>query len=587
MLGRSTSINESAARASRKPLDRWDALVAAGLGVSYLTLLLGSVKNLGYARDEGFYFQAAATLERWLDVFSEHGTEAFARPLVDPYFSVNHEHPVLMKFLFALSHRFLHERWGIFEEAGTAYRFPGMMMAVLAVVVVYLWGREIRGPVAGVVSALLFALMPRVFFHAHLACFDVPVAAMWLTTAYVYFRSFGRGVGWAIGAGVLYGLLLDTKHNSWLLPFALVAHLVALRLLERWHGIGRRGPLVPWALLALVGVGPLVFYALWPWIWFDTFERLAEYARFHLGHEYYNMEFLGETYWKPPMPRLYAWVMTAATVPGITLLLFVVGALDTARHALGRHVSRVTNFLARFTKKEVANLEVPLDGERLGADLLWVICLLVSYAPWLSSTTPIFGGTKHWITAYPFLCLLAGHGFSLVAERVLSLATALRERWRGRDAVVRGAVAFACLLGPLVMTLHSHPWGLTFYTPLVGGAPGAASLGLNRTFWGYTTGVLTGELNARSDRPGYVYVHDTALQSWEMLERDGRVSDRFRGSLAIHGSRLSLYHHEPHMRRVEHQVWVDYGTRSPAVMGAYDGVPVTWFYERPRPGPAQ
>ncbi len=556
------SITESS-EPKRHSFDRFDALIATCLGGGYLGLLLGSVRNLGYARDEGFYFHAARTLEAWMNVFGEIGSQAFRQSVLDPYFAVNREHPLLMKLLFALSHRFLHERWGIFAEAGTAYRFPGMVMGVLAVVVVYLWGREIRGRLAGAVSALLFAFMPHVFFHAHLACFDVPVAAMWLTTAYVYFRSLGRGPGWAVAAGVLYGLLLDTKHNSWLLPFALVAHLVALRVMERWHGLPRRGPFVPWAFPALLVLGPLVFYALWPWIWFDTFARLGEYARFHLGHEYYNMEFLGQTYWKPPMPRSYAWVMTLATVPGITLVLFGIGVFDSVRHALGRYQAHP-------------------NVDRLAADSLWLIGLLVSYAPWLSSATPIFGGTKHWITAYPFLCLLAGNGFALVVERIASLTASLKiKTWNVRPDVVTGAVAVACLAGPLAMTLHSHPWGLTFYTPLVGGAPGAASLGLNRTFWGYTTGALEAALAERSERGGTVYVHDTAMQSWEMLEHDGRVSENFRGTLAIHASRLALYHHEPHMRRVEYEIWVDYGTRAPVAMGVYDGVPVTWLYERP------
>jgi hypothetical protein len=566
----------------RAGLDRWDALVATVLGGSYLALLLATVGPLGYARDEGFYFHAARTFQGWLDIFSERGSGALGRAVIDPYFAVNHEHPLLMKALFGLSHRFLHERWGVFDEAGTAYRFPGMAMGVLAVVVVYLWGREMRGRVAGAISALLFALMPRVFYHAHLACFDVPVAAMWLTTTWVYFRSLGRGPGWAIAAGVLYGLLLDTKHNSWLLPFALAAHLVALRVLERVHGFARRGPLIPYALPALLVIGPLVFYALWPWIWFDTSERLAEYARFHLGHEYYNMEFLGTTYWKPPMPRLYAWVMTLATVPGITLLLFGIGLFDSARNALGRHATRVGEWLAKRTRLGAGGSFEP-DAHRLSADLLWLVCLLVSYAPWLRDSTPIFGGTKHWITAYPFLSLLAGHGFAVAADRVLSLVASIKRSWAERSPFVRAGLALACLSGPLVMTLHSHPWGLTFYTPLVGGAPGAASLGLNRTFWGYTTGALTEELNARADRPASVYVHDTALQSWEMLVRDGRIDPKLRGSLAIHGSRLALYHHEPHMRRVEYEIWVDYGTRAPVAMGVYDGVPVTWLYERPRP----
>ena len=51
------------------------------------------------------------------------------------------------------------------------------------------------------------------------------------------------------------------------------------------------------------------------------------------------MEFLGETYWKPPMPRLYAWVMTVATVPAITLVLFGIGCFDSVRHALGRYAA--------------------------------------------------------------------------------------------------------------------------------------------------------------------------------------------------------------------------------------------------------
>jgi hypothetical protein len=49
-------------RSARK-LDRLDFLLAAGLFMTYLALLLATVKDLGYARDEGFYFQAARSYE--------------------------------------------------------------------------------------------------------------------------------------------------------------------------------------------------------------------------------------------------------------------------------------------------------------------------------------------------------------------------------------------------------------------------------------------------------------------------------------------------------------------------------------------
>src|SRR5690606_27151359 len=86
-------------------------------------------------------------------------------------------------------------------------------------------------------------------------------------------------------------------------------------------------PRLPVVLPLMAVVGPLVFYALWPWIWHDTVDRFQDYVRFHTKHVFYNMEFLGQTYFRPPFPRAYAWVMTATTVPAVTLSLFALGAL--------------------------------------------------------------------------------------------------------------------------------------------------------------------------------------------------------------------------------------------------------------------
>ncbi|HEY0464216.1 MAG TPA: hypothetical protein VGC79_08410, partial [Polyangiaceae bacterium] len=277
-----------------------------------------------------------------------------------------------------------------------------------------------------------------------------------------------------------------------------------------------------------------------------TLPRLRDYANFHLQHEYYNMEFLGQTYWKPPMPRLYAWVMTLATVPGVTLLLFALG------------------LAASWWRRSQPS-----------TPLLWLLCLLMCYAPWWSNTTPIFGGTKHWMTAYPFLCLFAGSGFAFAAARIAELVAG--KSWA---SAAPAALAISVLLGPLCMTLHSTPWGLSFYTPLVGGAPGAASLGLNRSFWGYTTGAMQGEINQRAAPRAQVFVHDTALASWEMLRLDHRVRSDLRGGLSIPPSSLALFHFEPHMRRVEYQTWVEYGHDSPSAIKTYDGVPIVWLYTR-------
>jgi hypothetical protein len=380
------------------------------------------------------------------------------------------------------------------------------------------------------------------------------VCALWLATSYVYVRSLtSTRRAWVVGAGVLFGLMLDTKHNSWIFPFALAAHFLLTQALPLWRDWREKRPFwrrLPRAWLSMLLLGPVLFYALWPWLWRDTSARLLEYVRFHTGHEYYNMEFLGRTYFEPPMPPGYAWLMTAATVPLVTLTLAVVGAVTAVRKARQKAEPHRADYA------------------------FWAVSLVLSYAPWLSPNTPIFGGTKHWMTAYPFLCLFAGLGFVAVCQALTTVAPLL-----SRPLLVGACV----LVGPLAMTAHSHPFGLSAYTPLVGGAPGAASLGLNRTFWGYTTQSLAPFINQRAPRRGTVYVHDTALQSFAMFQEDGRLRRDLRGSLDIAASDVALYHHEPHMSRVEHQIWATYGSIAPDAIAAFDGVPIAWAYARDKP----
>jgi hypothetical protein len=145
-------------------------------------------------------------------------------------------------------------------------------------------------------------------------------------------------------------------------------------------------------------------------------------------------------------------------------------------------------------------------------------------------------------------------------------------------------IGFAVIAGvfgaPLVETLHAHPWGLTGYVPLVGGAVGAANLGLNRSFWGYTTGSVVDVLNESVRRGGAVYIHDTAWESWRMLQRDGRIRSDIRGVGSPAGADAALYHHEQHMAGVEYQTWVALGTTTPAAVRGLDGVPIVMVYLR-------
>ena len=537
-------------------LSRADALIALGLGALYVLLLVKTAGAQGYARDEGFYFGAAEAYAGWFERLFRAPSEALTRPVIDGAWTANHEHPALVKSLFSLSWMFLHKRFHLFAEEGTSFRFPGMCFAGMAVALLYAWGTEAKDRRVGAMAALLFALVPTTFYHAHLDCFDVPIAAMWLLVAYCYWKSLAHGgVGWAIVTGIAFGLCLDTKHNSWFLPFAVVAHALLSRSggLLRDLAVGRLR--MPLALVAMAVLAPLVFVLGWPWLWYDTAARFAGYVRFHTGHDYYNMEFLGQTYFQPPFPRGYAWLMTLATIPVVSLVLFATGV----------------------GKSGWERVVMPARGERAPEDLasvelLWALSVIVNYGPWLSRGTPIFGGTKHWLCAYPFMMLFAGLGFAWVCDQLAAWA-----KGPARRAVVP-ATAAAILGAPLVETLRVHPWGLSAYTPLVGGTPGAASLGLNRGFWGYTTGSVVDVLNEHVPPGGSVYVHDTAWESFRMLQRDGRLRKDIRGSGTPAGADAALYHHEQHMEGVEYQIWIAMGTTVPIAVRGLDGVPIVWVY---------
>jgi hypothetical protein len=574
--------------------EHWlDALLTWGLGLGYLVVLLVTAQQLGYSRDEGFYFQAANDYGRWFKILLSDPQQAIQKATVNQFWDSNHEHPALIKSLFWASHEWLRGQ-PLITDHGTAYRFPAMALSAICVSVIYAWGRRLingaEGRILGVIAAVSFGFLPQVFYHAHLACFDMPVTAMWVITTYAYWRSTLKASWfWPIATAVLYGLLLNTKHNSWILPGALFLHLIGDRVLG-FRGVRLTRLGVPASWFTTLLIAPLVFVGTWPWIWFNTYKRLQQYVEFHTGHVYYNMEFLGQTYFKAPMPRLYPWLMTVATVPTILLALFLIGLVVFGQTGLWPGVRWRVRWLKQQAlaligwlqrRKEAASPapEPVFDDEHRHAGstlLLWATCILASYAPWVTKTAPIFGGTKHWLTAYPFLCLFAGFAFVTVQRMARELP--LMARVRNTVSAFAGA---GVVLVPVVIALGAHPWGLAAYVPLVGGAPGAASLGLNRSFWGYTTASIAPYLNDNAATGARVFIHDTAGQSWQMMAKDKVLRRDLQPWYSVHGSDWAIYHHEQHMSRVEFMTWVDYGTVTPAKIGSYDGVPVVWVYQRP------
>ncbi len=536
-----------------RALTRRDHLIGVALCVGYVALLVATAQDLAMSRDESFYVHAAKSYGGWISQFLSDPLMAMSRERIDRAWAYNWEHPAWMKLSFAWS--WLAQRHlGLFPSESLAFRFPGMLTAGLLLWLIYAWGAAVMRRPGALFAALAFALMPRVFYHSHLACFDIPITFFVTLTAYTYWRALADR-RWVPFVGLTFGLALATKHNSWMLPGIFLIHFAWVRLDQsRANRLERSS--IAW-LPSMLVIGPLTLIGTWPWLWHDTWGRLLSYVTFHLRHVHYTYQYLGVSYFEPPLPASAPFVMTLFTVSLTVLALALLGLYDQ-RQGL-RPWWRVR----------------PGDTTGLRTDVLWLGCMVAPLLAVALPSSPIFGGTKHWVAAYPFVALFAGWGLLAITERA-ELQVWMGRRWPS------WALAVLCLLPSAVETAHSHPFGLSHYTPVAGGVPGAADLGMNRQFWGFTTGSLANWITVKLPDGGSVWTCDTTAGAWAMMQRDGLIPANVRAASSIGAADLALVHHEAHFGEVDYQAWVAYGSAQPIFVLRYDGVPIISVYENPR-----
>ena len=578
-----------------KPLEpkRRDYLLALMLWAVSAALLGWAQQDQGVARDEGTYFRAAEAYWGWFDELAlnfngGHPEHSLSAGSIARHWRSNNEHPALIKALFALSWRAFHERkrqqrpfktLALLSEIA-AFRLPAWILTGLGVALLYLFGLRIAGRVAGISAALLYLSMPRVFFHGQLACFDTAITSMWLLVTYGYFRSLSSTT-WGILTGVFFGLALATKHNAWFLPAILLVHY----LLVVWPDISLRPfhpPRVALCFVAMAILGPLIFVGHWPWLWFDTWDHIVGYFRFHLHHSYYNMEYLGQNWGKPPLPISYPFGMLLFTLPTVTLVLCLVGIGSYARAPvllkmsqwLGRPPPRLDDpfrFPARRSWRRPGEGLNPRLGTLLSLNAL--IPLVIIALP----QTPIFGGTKHFMPAFPFIALLAGVSVQALCARLSAASSKLAR-------AVALALPAAVALPGAANTVLTHPFGLSQYNALAGGPAGGADLGLNRQFWGYAPRQLLPWINDRLPDNARVYWHDVSPDAHRAYIHDGllRQDIRYTGleRPAIDGSDYAMVVHELHFNKYDYWIWDSYGRADPVQVLALDGVPLVSLYAR-------
>ncbi len=502
-----------------------------------------------------------------------------------------------------------------------ALRLPAIVLFALLVASVYLFGAVAIGRTGALFAAVALAANPRVFFHAHLAAFDVPVTAFVFWTVWAWWASLRTRRAGPL-AGVVWGLALLTKHNAFFVPVGLAFQWVVDRLGSRDTGgpswLRARLPVVAAgalaaglavffiagthrAGLALAGVlitagivlrprasvaprlpratwwmavlGPALFVGLWPRLWYDTWAHLRWYFAFHLHHVHYTQVYFGRVLGYPPFPT---WLPFA--LAGLTQPLPVVAAVAAG----------VALLAARFVGLS-PRPSLGLAPARRGWDLgtLLLVHALYPIAVIALPNTPIFGGTKHWLHGWPFALLAGGVAVQWAAD---ALASAFRRAAPRRAAL---AALLAALLVPgVVATAHCPADGTAWYNALAGGPPGAAAMDMQRQFWGASTLHALPVLDERVPRGATVYFHKCVRDAWSLYRRDGalRQDIRYDGDIfdfgaieaRIRRTPYAVFHHQQDHSMYELAIWRAYGVHTPVWQFSLDGVPIVSVYRNPR-----
>jgi hypothetical protein len=608
---------------SRAP-DRTDRRIALGLFLGAFALLWATEAAVGFVRDESVYFAAGEQVARWLRLLFQMPGRAVSDAVTTQAFDFNHEHPLGMKLLFGLSWQLFHETLGLLRPA-TASRLPAFALAASIPALLHAWGSVLFGRRAGLFAALCFLAVPRHFFHAHLACFDMPVAAAWLWVVYAFWRA-ETDARWWLWTGLLWGAALAIKHNALFLPPVLLPFVIAralrasagkpaARALLEQAGLTVAGAaallgvlvlvLTPqglirgWALLspptAVVGLlaaalcvlgvrlrrtdratfqavaplgamalaGPAILYAVWPWLWYHPVDRFAAYLEFHATHVHYAWMYLGTVLREPPFPLTYVLVVTALTLPVSLLAPMGVGLFSVGLRSLAALRPAWRARIAPATASHV------LVGVNALASLV-----LISLPD-----VPHFGGVKHWLPSMPFLALLAGREVQRGGDALAAwLGPHLR---RVPPAAVTPLLGALLLLPAVTLTAHVHPYGTSAYGELAGGVPGAASLGMQRQYWSNNvTGVL-GWINANAPRGARLWLHEVNGLSFRDYQRNGMLRPDVQMVNGPGDADVAAVQYHQEFREQEIAVWQAFGTTRP-VAGLYiDETPQVIVYRRP------
>ncbi len=418
-------------------------LVCILLGFTTLFTITSTTGPIGWTSDEVYYFLSSELIIEWFAalssaVFSGGVDHVLSQGVIDAYWlwDMQHNpHPPFYKILTALTLALFKNHLGEFA----AYRLASALLCSVLTVFLFITLQKKYGVLAGCYASLAFFLMPRVFGHAHFGATEMPLMTFWFLSYWAFWRGL-KLVSGSILLSVFVGWALATKFTGILVPGAFILWTLLYREKKALRNI-----------VCVFTLAPLVALLVNPGWWYDPVDKILNFIAISTSREEtipIGTYFLGKTYAFSP-PWMYAPVISALTVPAVTLFSFFAGLLAIS--------------LRKQHRKYI---------------ILFALNIAVMLGVAMLPNAPIHDGVRQFIYLFPFVALLAGIGFHAITNIIISRITS------GTAKKIITACMLCIVAGyQFFQVIKTHPYELSYYNELAGGIRGAHRLGMETTYW--------------------------------------------------------------------------------------------------------
>jgi 4-amino-4-deoxy-L-arabinose transferase-like glycosyltransferase len=394
-----------------------------------------------------------------------------------------------------------------------------------------------RGVWSGALGAGSLVLSPQLFAMGHYAHYDAPLTCLWVGSILAFagaaIPASGAATGdrhsprwtWVIFFGILAGAAAGTKITGWLLPLPFLVWTALHR--------DRRGALT----LAVGGlVAAATVYAVTPPWWHSPWDGLITFLSSNLArgkNAPMPVQFLGKVYVSPnqSLPWYNTLVWTVAASPVGFLAWALVGSVRALRHRADRFASLAVTS--------------------------WAFLLILRALP----HTPGHDGVRQILPAFGALAIVSALGVGPrpgLGSRLLIVA-----------AILEGVVSIAIMM----------PVPLSYFSPAVGGLPGAARLGFEPTYYWdtFTPGVID-QVN-RQTAPGRSIAFALTPFSYHYLKQSGQIRPEAESLVrSLPWQWYMLQNRQGAMTPLDRALIARHGHQR--VLFTKLGVPLVWAFER-------